>query len=507
MVIFSTLTGVLIYALVNHWQDIVSLGPWGWTILTLVGIKNLVLAGTSTVRVMDTVISIHAAHPQLNFWQVLTHDIGHDVKALDILKYVSPYTWKQITRHETYGSHIKGLAAFLPQSFTKTVKWLFSSSDLLTPFFREMFGSSGRELQAKIDRTDAAIKDVRRISAEIRSQTAPVLDGPHEEHDIVFERLKAVKDSLPAGRRILILNFDVHSDKYGHSDNPSSYSGTWAQDAEDKGWAYVMHFPPEDQFHFWNKPEMRKKLLQEINALKEKGVIHDIWCTIDYDFFAEYFRKEGLDLASVSARLTEITGFLKDGGLWPSHVITAISRYCLPQQDKTPQKQIDLITEAIRSSFAAPEAQTAHKPGNPPKDMTKPAPTELDVLLGLVNKLSGFTNQLAGGCLTKNGAMAYLLRRVLGERNVELIKKECELNNRIETHFYIRVYGEKEKYIVDIDPLPVTNGFTMKGFNPAAAHPEILRVVMPVTKAIALCDWYAEEGEVISDRWKYGEAV
>jgi len=192
-----------------------------------------------------------------------------------------------------------------------------------------------------------------------------IIDGPHESHEIVLDRLEELKGSVPQGKYILVLNFDMHSDKYGLNPLPESTPGTWASEAENRGLAYVPHFkafsnedaPGSGWDHNWNNKKDLSEIMQEIQMRKDE--IYEVWVTIDYDFFYVYLANNLFNKTGVESSIREITNFLKETKLWPKRLINSISRICLPGDESTPQEHIDAITNIIEEAFSAPKPSSS----------------------------------------------------------------------------------------------------------------------------------------------------
>ena len=180
-----------------------------------------------------------------------------------------------------------------------------------------------------------------------------------------MDRLEELKSSVPQGKYILVLNFDMHSNKYGLNPLPESTPSTWASEAENRGLAYVPHFraflnedaPGSGWDHNWNNKKDLSEIMQEI--LKRKDEIYEVWVTIDYDFFYVYLANNLFNKTGVESSIQEITTFLRDSKLWPKRLINVISRVCLPDGESTSQKSIDAITNIIEESFSAPKTSSA----------------------------------------------------------------------------------------------------------------------------------------------------
>jgi phosphoenolpyruvate-protein kinase (PTS system EI component)/phosphotransferase system HPr-like phosphotransfer protein len=97
--------------IINNWNNLpnVVLGAYAFF-----GIAALAVMVSAASRIWQAVVAIIIAHPELDVWQALRHDIGHDEEALQQLKELSPGTWYQVKYHELFGSHVAGLWAFIP---------------------------------------------------------------------------------------------------------------------------------------------------------------------------------------------------------------------------------------------------------------------------------------------------------------------------------------------------------------------------------------------------------
>ena len=82
--------------------------------MSAAAISTLIFTVTSFIRGKASIKAIKQTYPKYSLWQVLTHDIGNDQKAMEALKNISEYTYNQIMYHETFKKHIPGLAAFIP---------------------------------------------------------------------------------------------------------------------------------------------------------------------------------------------------------------------------------------------------------------------------------------------------------------------------------------------------------------------------------------------------------
>jgi hypothetical protein len=184
-----------------------------------------------------------------------------------------------------------------------------------------------------------------------------LIDFPEESHEVVLNELEDHKKEVPEGKIRLVLNFDMHSDKYGRYLDGSASPGTWATEAEYRGLACVPHFPaymdennPGKGLDYnWTSDKIRPQLICEINAIRHK--VYEVWVTIDYDFFYVYLANHKIDKAGVEREIQEIVDFLIKEDLWPTRVIPVISRICLPDDQNTPQNFIDVITECINKYF------------------------------------------------------------------------------------------------------------------------------------------------------------
>ncbi len=119
--IFGSITGYIAYYMAANWSSLTSIGMVAMPILAII---TLIFTVTSFVRVRDCVRATRIARPDFTFWQSLRNDIGHDDKALTVLKNNYRYTYLQIFCHETFDTHVLGLLAFLPRS--TTIKSVFN---------------------------------------------------------------------------------------------------------------------------------------------------------------------------------------------------------------------------------------------------------------------------------------------------------------------------------------------------------------------------------------------
>lgn len=111
VVLFGGLTGFFLYGLLT---PVSILASFEATQLMVFGAITLMFFITSLVRVKESLKAIKEAHPEFNWWQRWTHNIGGDEAALARLRENAYYTYIETAFHESFTWHLLGLLAFVP---------------------------------------------------------------------------------------------------------------------------------------------------------------------------------------------------------------------------------------------------------------------------------------------------------------------------------------------------------------------------------------------------------
>ena len=86
----------------------------GSVLLAAAGGYSGLIAWNSINRTLRVLEAISKTRPGKNFRNMLTYDISEDKRAMRMLKKISEHAYGQVHMHESFSSHIAGLAAFLP---------------------------------------------------------------------------------------------------------------------------------------------------------------------------------------------------------------------------------------------------------------------------------------------------------------------------------------------------------------------------------------------------------
>ncbi|MDP2905485.1 MAG: hypothetical protein Q8O22_04205, partial [Candidatus Omnitrophota bacterium] len=108
---------------------------------------------------------------------------------------------------------------------------------------------------------------------------------PLDSHEQIVPLIEEWHRAHP-NKRLLIFNFDSHSDKMAGED-ADALDYNWGMKVEEMGMAWVIHFGSQYlsmdyrmKDNLWSLPERKEEILRQIRALN--GRYDEIWLTIDY---------------------------------------------------------------------------------------------------------------------------------------------------------------------------------------------------------------------------------
>jgi len=177
----------------------------GIVIAGILGIISLMFFVTSFMRVIVSMMAIHRVHPEFTFWQILTHDIGHDEKSLEELREISLYAWGQIRRHELWEGgfvgHILGLVEFVPGISLMTKNEVQDSRPHITfrqrvKLFKKMKKYLSEEGKAYLEELLKSVRENDKEALNRLKKGFPSVANPHPEYfnemqtpEIGFEKI------------------------------------------------------------------------------------------------------------------------------------------------------------------------------------------------------------------------------------------------------------------------------------------------------------------------------
>lgn len=197
---------------ISHWQSGISA-----FFLLFGALVAAVLATTAAIRVYRSVSAIRAAHTDFSLWRALTHDIGHDMTALAILRNTAPNVWFDIQSHESYGYHVPGLLAFIPSVHSNK---RVSRMDAYLKDIRTKRETGGSDAGVSPDRTTEIRDILGKIPAAANANAAPEREAAFRELENKARSLLVEPQVLYSGANVEVVTNagrldivpDIHAD-------------------------------------------------------------------------------------------------------------------------------------------------------------------------------------------------------------------------------------------------------------------------------------------------------